>query len=191
MTEIPIFDQEKFKLDYAEALARQARAVNINSYLADGFEKVCDVIGDYNEWQYKNINRELMYSTHKSWVYFVVENEEIVKCGETGNPLGIRETYGSVRYETQPVGSSKCRFGRLRKGDGTDGYIRESLYDRMKAGYKISLWAKKCRMHVLKENIGGIEQKVDTSFHKSLEQMYLNNFKFHTGNLPRLNKASK
>lgn len=194
MLEMPIFNQEKFNLDNAEALARQARVVNINSYLADGFEKVCDVIGGYNEWQYKNINRELMYSTHTSWVYFIVENEEIVKCGETGNPLGIRETYGSASsasYETQPVGSSKCRFGRLRKGDGTDSYIRESLYSRFRAGYKISLWAKKCKIHVLKENIGGIEQKVDTSFHKNLEQMYLSNFKFQTGNLPRLNKASK
>jgi hypothetical protein len=89
MTDIPVFSEEKFNMQYAESIARQAQVININSYLKDGFEKVCDVIQTYGEWKYTNINRELMYYTHTSWVYFIVENEEIVKCGETGNPLGI------------------------------------------------------------------------------------------------------
>ena len=191
MSDIPVFSEEKFNMQYAEFIDRHARVININSYLKDGFEKVCDVVDTYGEWKYKNINKELMYSTHTSWVYFIVENEEIVKCGETGNPLGIREQYGHPEYPTQPIASSKCRFGRLRRGDGTDSYIRESLRKQIAAGYKISLWAKKCRIHVLTEHVGGIEQNVNTEIHKSLELMYLNNFKFQTGNLPRLNKAAK
>jgi len=169
---------------------RWAKIFNINSYMVDGFEKVCDVENSYSEWRYKNINCDLMYSLHNSWVYFIVENETIVKCGETGNPLGIRETrnhYGEI----QPIGSSKCRFGRLRNGDGTDSYIRSELRNSIKCGNNISLWAKKCKLYVLDESLGGIIRSVDTSIHKHLELLYLEHFKEHAGRLPLLNKASK
>ncbi len=172
-------------------MAHRAKILNVKTYIADGFEKICDVENFYSEWRYKNINKELMYSTHNSWVYFVVENNTIVKCGETGNPLGIREQYSYFPGETQPVGTSKCRFGRLRKGDGTDSYIRSSLRKSIDEGNKVSLWAKPCKLHVLKENFCGSKREVDTSIHKHLEQMYLQHFKDQAGQLPILNKASK
>lgn len=164
---------------------------NINNYIADGFEKVCDVEEYYSEWRYKNINKELMFSKHTSWVYFVVEIETIVKCGETGNPLGIPEQRSYHSGPTQPISSSKCRFGRLRKGDGTDSYIRQSLRESIKAGNTVSLWAKKCRLHVINESLCGVTQEVDTSIHKHLEQMYLAHFVKECDCLPTLNKALK
>lgn len=177
---------------YAQILkSREKRAniLNINTYINDGFQKVCEVENYYSEWTYKNINKELMFSDHTSWVYFIVENQTIVKCGETGNPLGIPE---SRSYGTrQPVASSKCRFGRLRRGDGTDSYIRDELRASINAGNIVSLWAKKCKLHTLNESVGGDIQTVHTSIHKHLEQLYLENFKMTSGCLPRLNKASK
>ena len=180
-----------WEVRWDELEADRAKILNINSYINDGFEKICDVETNYSEWRYKNINRDLMYSLHNSWVYFIVEGETIVKCGETGNPLGIRETRSYHSGETQPVASSKCRFGRLRTGDGTDSYIRRELRDNIKAGINVSLWAKQCKLHVLNESLGGVIQEVDTSIHKSLEQLYLQYFKRHANRLPRLNKASK
>jgi len=175
----------------AQIMAYREKMLNINTYISDGFEKVCEVETLGYEWRYKNINKDLMFSSHKSWVYFVVINENIVKCGETGNPLGIEEQYHWGNREIQPTASSKCRFGRLRKGDGTDSYIREALYNDIEAGHKVSLWAKKCRLHVVNESLGGVVKDVDTSIHKHLEQMYLAHFKRETGSLPLLNKASK
>lgn len=167
-----------------------AKILNINSYIVDGFDKVCDVETYYSEWRYKNINKTLMYSPHTSWVYFIVENDIIVKCGETGNPLGIEESY-SYHGLLQPVGNSKCRFGRLRKGDGTDEYIRANLRSSIDAGNNVSLWAKKCKLYSLNESLGGVMQAVNTSIHKNLEQKYLAHFKKNINRLPLLNKASK
>lgn len=183
-----IVAQSDFETRWAQLMAKREQVLNINSYICDGFEKVCDVDNRYSDWVYRNINKELMFSTHTSWVYFVVENETIVKCGETGNPLGIPEQR-SYRWDlpTQPVASSKCRFGRLRKGDGTDSYIRQELRNKS----NVSLWAKKCKLHMLNESLGGIVRQVDTSIHKHLEQMYLEHFKNEAGHLPLLNKSSK
>jgi hypothetical protein len=79
----------------------------------------------------------------------------------------------------------------LRSGDGTDSYIRSELRNSIKSGNNISLWAKKCKLHVLNESLGGVIQTVDTSIHKNLELLYLEHFKEHAGRLPLLNKASK
>jgi hypothetical protein len=182
-----IVAQSDFDIRWAQLMAKREQVFNINNYISDGFEKVCDVDNQYSDWSYKNINKELMFSTHTSWVYFIVENETIVKCGETGNPLGIPEQRSYYIRPTQPISSSKCRFGRLRKGDGTDSYIR----DELRYSANVSLWAKKCKLHVLNESLGGIVRQVDTSIHKHLEQMYLEHFKNEAGCLPRLNKASK
>jgi hypothetical protein len=183
--------QTDFETRWAQLVAYREKILNINTYLADGFEKVCDVKNHYYSWRYMNINKELMFSSHNSWVYFIVENETIVKCGETGNPLGIPEQRSYHMGPTQPINSSKCRFGRLRKGDGTDSYIRESLHDSIEAGNNVSLWAKKCKLYTLNENLGGVARSVDTSIHKHLEQLYLEHFKRETGSLPRLNKLTK
>jgi hypothetical protein len=181
---------EEFENRWQILMDHREKIFNINSYIDDGFEKVCDVATLGAEWKYRNINKSLMFSEHTSWVYFIVQGENIVKCGETGNPLGIREVY-NYGGETQPVGSSKCRFGRLRRGDGTDNYIRQELNEGIRAGINVSLWAKKCQLHVVNERIGGVKCKVDTSIHKHLEQMYLAYFKQETGRFPLLNKASK
>jgi len=187
-----ILTKSDFDIRWEQLMEKREQAFNINNYINDGFEKICDVENYYSSWVYTDINKELMFSSHNSWVYFIVENETIVKCGETGNPLGIPEQRSYLwQYPTQPIGSSKCRFGRLRKGDGTDSYIRQSLHNSITAGNTVSLWAKKCKLHVLNESLGGIVRKVDTSIHKHLEQMYLEHFKDEGGRLPLLNKASK
>jgi hypothetical protein len=173
--------------------------MNINSYINDGFKKVCDVVcSNYsNDWTYKNIDRTLMFSSHRSWVYFIVEDETIVKCGETGNPLGCMEqTYSwftEKEYATvQPKTGSKSRFGRLRTGDGTDKTIRESLNPLIRqSNKKVSLWAKKCETSEIELILGGRHVHLETTFHKELESYYLNRFKSNTGTYPRLNKSSK
>lgn len=188
MTYPSTLDEEKIQ----SYQARIAKIFNINSYIDDGFEKVCDVFNNYSDWCYQNINEELMFSPHKSWVYFIVENETIVKCGETGNPLGIAEQRNQDwRWPLQPVGSSACRLGRLRKGDGTDSYIRRSLKESINRGVGVSIWVKKCQIYYSNEKINGVITPIDTTVHKQLEQMYLNHFKENGGSLPRLNKASK
>lgn len=67
------------------------KAVNIHFLEPDGFKKVCDVVALKDKtWRYKNINKDLMYSDHTSWVYAIVLGKSIVKIGETGVPLGIK-----------------------------------------------------------------------------------------------------
>lgn len=167
--------------------------LNINNYIGDGFEKVCDVSVDRSSrsWFYKNIDEGLMYSSHNSWVYFIVSNSTIVKCGESGNPLGIKEAYYYGNREAQPIASSKCRFGRLRRGDSTDGYIRDMLNGSIGPKNTVSLWAKKCAIITTNANIGGVMQQAYAANHKCLELLYLNHFKNNTGGLPWLNKVSK
>jgi hypothetical protein len=161
-------------------------ALNINTYAADGLIKVCDVVRDTeNRWFYENINEAMMFSEHRSWVYFIVVDEEIVKVGETGNPLGVRMKTGN-----QPKMGSEGRFGRYRAGDNTDWYIREELRTEVRQG-RVSLWARRCEMVALTVSVAGCEDSTMTSFHKDLEMRYLDYIFSQTGNLPRLNKARK
>jgi hypothetical protein len=166
---------------------------NIKNYIDDGFEKVCDVLSanDASEWFYSNINSELMYSDHCSWIYFLVIDDAIVKCGETGNPLGIPSKNKFLK-EIQPITGTKSRFGRLRKQPGdTDQYLRESVIPYIKNGHKISLWAKKCPILNKQVKIAGQTATVPTTMHKDLEIMYLEYFKTHAFCLPMFNKATK
>ena len=166
---------------------------NICHYKKDGFEKVCDVYINRLDggWAYKNINHDLMYSNHRSWIYFIVADKEIVKAGETGNPLGIQEAWIYGNQESQPRTGSISRLGRYRKGDGTDSYIRESLKNDLRAGKTVSFWAKKCPVKTIQERIGDQVIDIKHTFHKDLEQAYLQHFRDQAGRLPRLNKASK
>jgi hypothetical protein len=166
---------------------------NIKNYIEDGFEKVCDVLStkDATEWFYSNINEELMYSDHRSWIYFLVIDNAIVKCGETGNPLGIPSKNKFLK-ETQPVTGTKSRFGRLRKQPGdTDQYLRESVVPYISNGHKVSLWAKKCPILNKEVKVAGQTTKVPTTMHKDLEIMYLEYFKTNAFCLPMFNKATK
>ena len=161
-------------------------ALDINTYIADGFVKVCDVRNDYrNNWFYDNIKKELMFSEHRSWVYFIVVDNEIVKVGETGNPLGV-----PMKNSNQPKTGSEGRFGRYRAGDLTDWFIREDLEQEVKEG-RVSLWARRCEMVSVSISVGGCEDVTLTSFHKDLEMRYLDFVYTQTGSLPRLNKARK
>lgn len=166
---------------------------NICHYKKDGFEKVCDVYINPLDggWAYKNINHDVMYSDHRSWVYFIVVDREIVKAGETGNPLGIGESWIYGNRELQPRSGSTSRLGRYRKGDGTDSYIRESLRKDILSGTTVSFWAKKCPIKIIHENIGNHTAGVKHTFHKDLEQAYLQHFLRFSGHYPRLNKSSK
>ena len=161
-------------------------ALNINTYAADGFVKVCDVCRDSeNRWFYENIVDSLMFSEHRSWVYFIVVGEEIVKVGETGNPLGVR-----MKTSNQPKFGTEGRFGRYRGGDATDWYIRDELSTEVQQG-RVTLWARRCEMVSLSVSIGGQEDSTMTSFHKDLEMRYMDYIFGQTGSLPRLNKARK
>lgn len=160
---------------------------HINHYLQDGFVKVCDI--DPNlvyEWQYKNINEEIMFSWHNSWIYFITLNDKIVKIGESGNPLGIR-----MAYSNQPTTGSKSRLGRYRTGDGTDASIRNALREDIRKGNIVSIWAKKCQIYSSEHTIAGNSISVNTTIHKALECHYLDYFKTQFGYYPILNKSRK
>lgn len=162
------------------------KALNIKSYVADGFSKVCDVEQDINgNWFYSDINESMMYAQHKSWIYFIVSKNEIVKIGETGNPLGIRQ-----KTANQPKTGTEGRIGRYRSGDNTDAFIREELSSEVRAG-QVSIWARRCEMISVTVSIGGEQDETVTSFHKDLEMRYLDLVYTKTGQLPRLNKARK
>ena len=160
--------------------------LNINNYTQEGFVKVYDVTEDYNgHWYYKNIDKTIMYAEHKSWVYFIVVDEEIVKIGETGNPLGIQ-----TLTENQPIKGTTSRLGRYRSGDGTDAYIRQELKNEVTQG-RVSIWARKCDIVQVQTIVGGNSITSTTTLHKSLEQDYLKHIVEHTRSLPKLNKSHK
>ena len=166
-------------------------ALNLNSYLGDGFEKVCDVATKRNKkFVYQNINHSVMYAYHNSWVYMIVSGDEVVKVGETGNPLGIEKMYSD-----QPLSGTKCRLGRLANmadysGYDTDERIRYELHEDCKEG-KVSIYAKKCDEIKVVHSIGGYEFTINATIHKDLELLYLDYIEGETGSYPRLNAGRK
>ena len=161
-------------------------ALDIKNYQVDGFVKVCDVANDSdNRWYYTDINEAAMFADHKSWVYFIVVNGEIVKVGETGNPLGVR-----MKTSNQPKLGTEGRFGRYRTGDLTDAVIREELKKEVCKGL-VTLWARRCEMVTVTTSVCGQDDITVTSFHKDLEMRYLDYIFAQTGTLPKLNKARK
>jgi hypothetical protein len=117
-----------------------------------------------------------MFCDHKSWVYFIVEDEGIVKIGETGNPLGIKNSRGQYRYfEDQPISGTKSRLGRLARfgnDNDTDGRIRRDLKESVDQG-KVSIWARKCEIKDHEVMIGGKMVNTKITFHKELELQYI------------------
>lgn len=170
-------------------------ALDINSYINDGFRKVCDVRQQWEsriEWYYENINTSIMFSEHRSWVYFIVSGNEIVKIGESGNPLGIFAplSHDPWQWEDQPKKGTQSRFGRYRQGDGTDRSIRCALTEEVDQGV-VSLWAKKCDIVPTSITIAGESKKTYATYHKDLELQYLNYIERKLGRFPRENKARK
>ena len=166
---------------------------HISHYIDDGFQKVCDVkINPLDGgWAYTNINHKYMYNDHRSWVYFIVLDDIIQKAGETGNPLGIAESWIYGNQEVQPMSGTKSRLGRYRKGDGTDSYIREALRKDIIAGRKVTIWAKLCPVERIKAVVGREKVTINHTYHKDLEQAYFQHFLDNSNRLPRLNKAKK
>lgn len=158
------------------------------------FQKVCDVKDDGSGgWWYQNINEELMYSTHRSWLYCIVVNGIIFKIGETGNPLGIAQQQAQEQYDnqTQPITGSQSRLGRYRKmQDATDGEIRKKLIGFVEAEV-VSIYAKKCEIIIREEMIRDQKIQVHYASHKDQEIAYLDFIKNSVGIFPMLNQCRK
>jgi hypothetical protein len=166
-------------------------ALDINTYLIDGFKPVCKVAdpsGEGIEWFYEDINEELLFDEHRSWVYFIVVDGEIWKVGETGNPLGIRYKRGTSK---QPLPGSRSRLGRYRNGDESDWVVRRRLAESLLDGSTVEFYAKKCPIAAVEVTIAGNKENVGSAVHKDLEMEYLDFIFENTGSLPRLNKARK
>ena len=172
---------------------------NIENFKEEGFQKICDVFLDKNDngnkWIYKNINIPLMYGGHNSWVYFIVVDDNIVKCGETEQPLGIKSTK-YIGLDRQPITGTKSRFGRLAnmpfdtntKDGGTDFVIRELIKTHLENNCNVNLWARKCEIFEQTVLVAGQEKRIEFTFHKDLEKIYLDLFKRNAGSYPELNK---
>jgi hypothetical protein len=185
---------------------KNSHIFNISNFKKDGFEKVCDVHSLKNKkWFFENVNKELLFSEHRSWVYFITIDNQIVKCGETGNPLGIRgkvehcqRADGSIMSGTQPKPGSTNRFGRLAnqpsspgRGADTDEMLREEIEPFYTSGLSVELWARKCQVHPIKTTILNEIVEEFTTIHKNLELAYLNLFKNTAGCLPAFNRNTK
>jgi len=165
----------------------------VTRYIADGFRKVCDVdnlVSTSNNWSYKDIDASIMFMDHNSWVYFATKNLEIMKIGETEQPLGIETHEGSGVL----VKTTESRLGRYRKHDkdhsGDDG-VRQGLNEAIKNDDIISFWARPCQVINRTEKLGEADVIVPYTSHKFMERYYQNLYIEKVGRLPLLNKIKK
>jgi hypothetical protein len=170
--------------------------LNVHNYTRDGFVKIATVEHDrnhYGYWRFNILNEDLFFENHRSWAYIIASGNEVVKLGETGNPLGIRSTRG--KHKGQPITGTKSRMGRLRmmgdvdapNGD-TDARIRSELREDVSAG-KVSVWVRRCDIDYTETKIHGETITIPCLHHKDIERKYLNRIVEETGRLPRLNPA--
>jgi len=174
-------------------LTTETSALDVEHYKSMGFQQVCRVnrLND-NTWYYTSIDHEIMYSDHRSWIYFITVDGRIQKIGETGNPLGIKSSIGvGGARDTQPKTGSESRLGRYRKGDQTDSRCREELKAAIDQGCLVEFWAYKCP--IKQETITLNEQAllVSVTHHKDLEMVLMDYYKQMTGSLPPLNLSRK
>ena len=115
-----------------------------------GFKYVCGIeLEDYtngsDNWLYYEIEKDIMYSKSKGWIYIITLDGEIFKIGETGQPLGIRN-----KKTGQPIQGSKSRSGRMRRNnmngiksgkEDTDKRVRELAYPHLLQGKKMHIFA--------------------------------------------------
>lgn len=166
--------------------------MKIQNYIQDGFEKVCDVIihpDREDQWSYENVDRKYVGDDHTSWLYFIVKNDDIMKCGESGNPLLLQTSNSDKKNPVWKKGTFS-RLGRYMNGDTTDVVIREALFEDVRTG-TVSIWAKKCKITKVKVDIMGEAHFVERTSHKDMEMLYLDHFVTEYGNLPPLNKGRK
>jgi hypothetical protein len=170
-------------------------ASHIKHYSNFNWQKVCTVhsSGKDNTWTYKNIDKKLMYSDHRSWVYALTVDDYIVKIGETGQPLGIRKSDG----DDQPRSGTKCRFGRYRsmkaspgQGEDTDDTIRSALMEETSdAKTEVAFYAYQCPEIDHKIPIVNTAVNCKSQIHKQLEKKLLDYYKDNTGTYPMLNSG--
>lgn len=174
-----------------------ASDLNIKDIKDFSFQKVCR-IENYNvcknthprwkiEWLYTEINQDLLYSDHRSWVYFITCNGNIMKIGETGNPLGIRK---KAKDDNQPLCATTNRLGRYNRyipsGD-SDQFVREYMYDYIQNNSLVEIWAYKCPIVEIECEFNGEKIKVNSTIHKHLEKKLIDYYINYTGRYPVLN----
>ena len=153
------------------------------------FKRVCRIRDCYGEWVYENMDQTLLYSEHRSWVYFIVVNGVIWKVGECGVPLGIRSG------DSQPKKGTTNRLGRYRAMKGTytydtDEYCRNELRSTIANNNNlVEFWALQCPVVEQQCNLGYETVTLKAAFHCELEKRILNDIINATGSLPKLNKA--
>jgi len=161
----------------------------INEFQDIEWKKVCDVRCTHygNYWYYVNIDRDIMFSPHRSWVYAITDNKCIVKIGESGNPLGIEGAYAYDDFdEYQPKLGTKCRLGRYRKSGDSDEIIRSSLRTET-LNNQIEIFAYKCPNLEQEIIINGKANVVQFTTHKHLEKLILDIVMEKDGCYPWLN----
>lgn len=157
----------------------------IDHYFDLGFKKLCDVKSTWygNEWYYVNINEDLMFSSHRSWVYAITNNDRIIKFGETGNPLGIR-----VRNSDQPKSGTNNRLGRYRKHGDSDLTIRNSYRKETQCDFhNIAFYALKCEEIDYNFTMINEGRKIKYQIHKQMEKFLLDYYKEKIGIYPESN----
>lgn len=164
-------------------------ADNINHYTTMDFKKVCKVNENSGKWYYSEIDKDIMFADHRSWVYVITLSQIIVKAGETEQPLGIKGSRNCdpKSWEIQPITGTRSRLGRYRNGDGTDRRIREHLYNDIKKGKTVEIYAYKCPIVSHVYNINGKLITINSAVHKGVEKSFLDYFVENTGSLPILN----
>ena len=165
-------------------------AENINHYKTLNWQKVCKVNDNSGRWYYSEINTDLMFSEHRSWVYAITVNDTIVKIGESGQPLGIQGSwsYDNSDWETQPKTGTKSTLGRYRNGDGTDSRIRENLSEEVNSDDQtVEIYAIKCPVIDHQFDLNGKLVTIKAAIHKDLEKSLMDYYVYHTGTLPALN----
>ena len=167
-------------------------SLHISNFIQEGFQHVADVkeqtYYEDTNWELVNYNEQLLFSNHNSWVYVIVEDDTVVKLGESGQPLAIQGPRTFMKAGTQ------SRFGRLishgwahPSSNDTDSRIRGVLKESASQG-KVSLYALKCEKVETTYQVLGQERTIYMQVHKDLEKAYLSRLSF-TNDLPKLNKG--
>ena len=176
---------------------------DIRYYIANGqdFRPVCRVKPDSrpsklnnHSWEYVDIDQSIMYSNENHWVYAITVDHEIVKWGESHNPLGIRVNSQYNYDEPQPQHGTTSRLGRYRSQGkdtrDTDYTIRQALLPYVQnPNHKVEFWARKCIEYREVMMIEGFRKTLVASNNKYVEKFLLDFYKHIYGHHPRLNKA--
>jgi hypothetical protein len=159
---------------------------NLVFYTGINWQRICRIRSAGAEWYYENIDRSLMFSSHRSWVYAITVDGKIFKIGETGNPLGIEPNYAYDRFdEWQPKIGTQCRFGRYRKGGDSDETVRRQLIlETENDDILVEFWAYPCEEIIEKRIVGGHEIEMKAQIHKSMEKQLINLYILLNGKYP-------